>query len=322
MSSDLEAVERPVRGAQFARRPPRSTLPARFSDLPSEWSAVRQRCGLLDARFRGLLRLTGSDRVSFLQGMVTNDVARLQDGEGTYAALLTQQGKIVSDLRVYVLADELWLDVPAASRRGGARGAGAFHHCRRRRVRRRRRRGRRWWPSKDRRRRGCCWRWPGESMERRAAVCASRAALRRDAAARRRRESQRRERLPALRRPRAVASKLWEHCHAAGAEPVGMEALDVLRVEAGIPWYGRDMDESMLVSEVGHRRARSATRRAATSARKSSSASRRAARCTASWWACCATATQVPPPDAKLMADGKEVGLDHQRGVVAGPRRR
>src|SRR5262245_57426569 len=83
-------------------------------ELQREWSAVRQRCGLLDARFRALLRMTGADRVSFLQGMLTNDVAKLQAGEGTYAALLTQQGRVVSDLRVFALDDAFWLDVPAA----------------------------------------------------------------------------------------------------------------------------------------------------------------------------------------------------------------
>jgi folate-binding protein YgfZ len=49
----------------------------------------------------------------------------------------------------------------------------------------------------------------------------------------------------------AMASALWEHCRAAGAEPVGMEALNVLRVEAGIPWYGPDFDDSILISEAG-----------------------------------------------------------------------
>ena len=86
--------------APFADR----ALPARFTTVQDEWAAVRRRCGVLDAGFRALLRLTGSDRVTFLQGMVSNDVARLQNGEGTYAALLTQQGKVVSDLRVVVVA--------------------------------------------------------------------------------------------------------------------------------------------------------------------------------------------------------------------------
>src|SRR6266478_6974031 len=112
MNAQLEAVER-ASGAAFAPFAQRE-LPAHFTDVQSEWAAVRQRCGLLDAGFRGLLRVIGSDRVTFLQGMLSNDVARLRAGEGTFAALLTQQGKIVADLRVYVLAEEVWLDVPAA----------------------------------------------------------------------------------------------------------------------------------------------------------------------------------------------------------------
>src|SRR5262249_48175988 len=111
MTAQLDAVERAA-GATFARFT-NCELPARFTTPAQEWGAVRQGCGLLDARFRGLLRMTGGDRTTFLQGMVSNDVARLGEGEGTYAVLLTQQGKVVSDLRVYVLADELWLDTPS-----------------------------------------------------------------------------------------------------------------------------------------------------------------------------------------------------------------
>jgi len=49
----------------------------------------------------------------------------------------------------------------------------------------------------------------------------------------------------------ALHAALWERCRAAGAEPVEMETLDVLRLEAGIPWYGRDMDDTTLIGEVG-----------------------------------------------------------------------
>ena len=88
MNAQLEALER-ASGAVFASSTNRA-LPARFSTVESEWTAVRQRCGLLDAGFRALLRLTGNDRVTFLQGMVSNDVVGLKDGEGTYAALSTR----------------------------------------------------------------------------------------------------------------------------------------------------------------------------------------------------------------------------------------
>jgi folate-binding protein YgfZ len=49
---------------------------------------------------RGVVRVTGADAVSFLQGLLTNDVERLTPGEARYAALLTPQGKILFDMIV------------------------------------------------------------------------------------------------------------------------------------------------------------------------------------------------------------------------------
>jgi folate-binding protein YgfZ len=64
---------------------------------------------LLDGR--AILAARGSDRASFLQGMLSNEVAKLVPGQGAEALLLTEQGKVVAALRAYVLADEIWLDV-------------------------------------------------------------------------------------------------------------------------------------------------------------------------------------------------------------------
>jgi len=47
-----------------------------------------------------------------------------------------------------------------------------------------------------------------------------------------------------------VASTLWDALHAAGARPVGYDALEVLRIEAGLPRYGIDMDETNVVTEA------------------------------------------------------------------------
>jgi folate-binding protein YgfZ len=46
------------------------------------------------------------------------------------------------------------------------------------------------------------------------------------------------------------ASKLWDALHAAGARPVGYDALEILRIEAGLPRYGIDMDETNVVTEA------------------------------------------------------------------------
>jgi len=303
MSADLEAVER-AHGAQFVPVA-NATLPARFTAPRTEWSAVRQRCGLLDPRFRGLLRLTGSDRVTFAQGMVTNDVAALKAGAGTYAALLTQQGKIVSDLRIYVLPDELWLDVPA-DRTAAVRAAlerfiiaddveFAADDA--------------WTPL-------VALEGPhaarvllavtGEATDL-AAPYAHRELRFEAAALRAVAVTHGGENGCLLYGPPTLATQLWQQCHAAGAEPVGMEALDVLRLEAGIPWYGRDMDDAMLISEVGIESAISYKKGCylgqevveRVAARGQVHRQLRGLLC---------AGTQVPPPDTKLTADGKEIG--------------
>ena len=86
-------------------------LPAQFGDTAAEYAAVRSAAGLIDLSHRGLLQLTGADRVSFLQGMVSNDVQALQPGEGQYATVLNQQGKVLADARVLCSENSLYLDV-------------------------------------------------------------------------------------------------------------------------------------------------------------------------------------------------------------------
>jgi folate-binding protein YgfZ len=60
---------------------------------------------------RGRLRLTGHERQSFLQGMITNDVANLTPGTGCYAFLLDATGHILNDMRVLATEEYLLLDL-------------------------------------------------------------------------------------------------------------------------------------------------------------------------------------------------------------------
>jgi folate-binding protein YgfZ len=60
---------------------------------------------------RGVIELTGADRVTFLQGLVSNDVARAGPGAAVWAALLTPQGKYLSDFFIFAADDRLLLDV-------------------------------------------------------------------------------------------------------------------------------------------------------------------------------------------------------------------
>jgi len=65
---------------------------------------------VVDRSERGKLALTGPDAKTFLQGQVTNDIEALTPGSGCYAAFLTHKGKMLGDLRVFDLGDELLLD--------------------------------------------------------------------------------------------------------------------------------------------------------------------------------------------------------------------
>ena len=59
---------------------------------------------------RQILEITGTDRESFLQGLVTNDVTKLKDGL-VYAALLTPQGKYLADFFLVPQLEAIWIDV-------------------------------------------------------------------------------------------------------------------------------------------------------------------------------------------------------------------
>lgn len=85
-------------------------LPAWYSDSSAEHQAVRDAAGLFDLSFRSKFTARGSDRVRFLQGMVTNDVKILTPGQGCYALVLDVRGHILADLRVYCAEDQFILD--------------------------------------------------------------------------------------------------------------------------------------------------------------------------------------------------------------------
>ena len=78
--------------------------------LDAEYLTLTDGCGLVDRSERGKLALTGSGAKEFLAGQVTNDTEALTPGSGCYAAFLTPKGKMLGDLRILDLGDELFLD--------------------------------------------------------------------------------------------------------------------------------------------------------------------------------------------------------------------
>jgi len=77
------------------------------------YRALRTDGGVARRTDRAVLAITGSDRAAWLQGLVTNDVASLAPGDSRYAAYLTPQGRMITDMTVIARPDRLLLDVPA-----------------------------------------------------------------------------------------------------------------------------------------------------------------------------------------------------------------
>ncbi len=77
------------------------------------YDAVRKTSGFVDRSGSGRLRITGPDRAAWLQGLLTNDIAALTPGTGCYATFLTAQGRMISDMRVLECGEFMLLDVPA-----------------------------------------------------------------------------------------------------------------------------------------------------------------------------------------------------------------
>src|SRR5205085_7676511 len=80
-------------------------------DNSSGYTALRAGAGVIDRSRLGRILLTGADRRSYLQGLLTNEIAALTAGTGCYAALLTAQGRMIADMRVLELGDAVLLDV-------------------------------------------------------------------------------------------------------------------------------------------------------------------------------------------------------------------
>lgn len=62
---------------------------------------------------RGVLKISGEDRVTFLQGLISNDVTKATDTAGIYSAFLTPQGKFICDFFILAHDDTLLIDIAA-----------------------------------------------------------------------------------------------------------------------------------------------------------------------------------------------------------------
>lgn len=227
-------------------------LPEHFGDPVAEYEAAQAVAGLVDMSFRGMIELTGSDRLRWLNGQITNEVKDLKPGEGKLAAVLNVKGHILADLAAYGLPASVWIDV---SRDRAQVVRDAFD---------------RYIVADDVMAGNASDRYGhlmvvGPGAQRFMAEVVGDGV--KDLPAWHHAEvliGGLRVRIIATRWlgmpgydvivPADAAGSLWENLAnlglARGLCPVGMAALEVLRVEAGWPWYGVDFDDSNLLMEA------------------------------------------------------------------------
>jgi aminomethyltransferase len=91
-------------------------MPVQYASIVAEHHAVRRCAGLFDIGHMGRLRISGTGALPFLEKLLTCDVAGLSMGQARYSLLTNEQGGILDDLLVYRFADHYLLVVNASNR--------------------------------------------------------------------------------------------------------------------------------------------------------------------------------------------------------------
>jgi aminomethyltransferase len=223
-------------------------MPIEYAGTLAEHRAVRERVGLFDLSHLGKLDVLGPEAFGVLQGLLTNDLGRVEVGHAQYHHLLNGDGGVLEDLFVYRLGPERWFVVPNASNTDlvasavadagaevlahdewcflGVQGPRAHAVV-----------GALWPEAVELPFRGCrTVSWSGAEV-----VLA--------------RTGYTGERGYELFAPGSLARELWGALMQAGAgsgiEPCGLGARDVLRLEMGYPLYGQDLGPGRTSLEAG-----------------------------------------------------------------------
>ncbi|MGC1685137.1 MAG: aminomethyltransferase family protein, partial [Candidatus Acidiferrales bacterium] len=104
------AIETPLRKREEALGASFATwfgciLPQQFSTLENEYRFARETSALVNKNYRAFLYLTGPDRERYLNAILTNDVREAATGRGVPSLLLNPQGHVLAELEIYSLGD-------------------------------------------------------------------------------------------------------------------------------------------------------------------------------------------------------------------------
>lgn len=92
-------------------------LPVQYSGVIAEHMAVRQQAGLFDVSHMGEIWLSGKDALANINRLMTNDFTSLAIGRVRYSPMCNEQGGVIDDLLVYRMGEENYLIVVNASNR-------------------------------------------------------------------------------------------------------------------------------------------------------------------------------------------------------------
>ncbi len=197
------------------------------SELMAEYAAVRDGgAGLIDLSSRGRISVSGSEAVQFLNGLVSNDVKALGEDRWMAATFPNIQGRLLAAVRMLRRGDEILIDTEAILREKVLKIIERFTLAGDFRV-------------KDLTNEISLISLQGRNASRLVEPMSNV--------------------IPATHTGEegfdlivdtARKDELWQRLVDAGATPISDATLEVLRVEAGIPRYGVDMDESNVVPET------------------------------------------------------------------------
>lgn len=238
------------------------SVPANYGDVLFEYAAVREGgAGIIDLSARGRILVSGSEAVPFLNGLITNDMKTLAENNWMPAAFPNVQGRLIASVRVVRLKDEgtgksvrpaFLIDTEPATHERVLKTierftlAGDFHVT-------------------DKTNHTALLSVQGKKAARivrsvlgeEAAELATNQALQTRA-----QQGNMTGDVTVMRATHTAedgfdvivnsdqAGAMWDALLSAGARPVGYDALEILRIEAGLPRYGPDMDETNVVTET------------------------------------------------------------------------
>ena len=91
-------------------------MPVQYTSIVEEHLAVRNAAGIFDISHMGEVTVSGVGAEAFLNSILTNDICKLNSGEGQYTLMCNERGGVIDDLYAYKLSEGVYFLIINASR--------------------------------------------------------------------------------------------------------------------------------------------------------------------------------------------------------------